>query len=394
MRILWVKSDFLHPTTRGGQIRTLEMLRRLHARHEIDFIALHDESQPEGPARAGEYSRRHYVIPHQPPSKASAGFALQLLTGLFSRFPVAINRWRSEAMRRRIAELDASERYDVILCDFLFPAPNLPDLERAILFQHNVEAMIWKRHAEHGATPFHRAYFGLQHRRMKTYEAKVCRTVRRVIAVSEQDAQRMERDYGISGVVSVPTGVDVDFFKPQTAAEHKADLVFLGSMDWLPNVDGAEWLAAEILPLIRRQHPNCTVALAGRKPAPAIMALAERDPRILVTGTVPDVRPWLHGSSVSIVPLRIGGGTRLKIYESMAAGVPVVSTAVGAEGLDVTNGENIRLEDSPAAFAAACCELLGNGLQRSWLSRRAFQMVSERYSWDAITRIFEGYLQP
>lgn len=393
MKLLWVKSDFLHPTDRGGQIRTLEMLRRLHERHQVDFIALTDGTQPEGPARAGEYSRRHYAIAHRAPDKRSAAFALQLMEGLVSPLPVSINRWRSEAMRQRIAELDAVEHYDAIVCDFLFSAPNLPDLERAILFQHNVEAMIWRRHAEHGATPMHRAYFGLQHRRMQAYEGRVCRAVRRVIAVSEQDARAMESDYGVNGVVSIPTGVDCDFFRPPAAATRKTDLVFLGSMDWLPNIDGAEWFTSAILPLIRRQYPECTVALAGRSPTPALRELAARDPRLLVTGTVPDVRPWLHGASISIVPLRIGGGTRLKIYESMAAGVPVVSTTVGAEGLDVADGETIRLADTPEAFAAACCRLLNGRDESQRMARQALQMVSERYSWDAVTGIFEGYLQ-
>lgn len=393
MKLLWVKSDFLHPTDRGGQIRTLEMIRRLHAWHQVDFIALTDGTQPEGPARAGEYSRRHYAIAHRAPDKRSAAFALQLMKGLVSPRPVSIDRWQSEAMRQRIAQLDAAEHYDAIVCDFLFSAPNLPDLKRAILFQHNVEAMIWQRHAEHGATPLHRAYFRMQHRRMKDYEGQVCRSVRRVIAVSEQDARTMENDYGISGVAPVPTGVDCDYFRPPEAAPRKTDLVFLGSMDWLPNIDGALWFTAEILPLIRREFPECTLALAGRSPTPALRELAARDPRLTVTGTLPDVRPWLHGASVSIVPLRIGGGTRLKIYESMAAGVPVVSTAVGAEGLDVASGETIRLADTPDAFAAACCRLLSDQAERQRIARQAMRMVADRYSWDAVTRIFEGYLQ-
>lgn len=394
MKLLWVKSDFLHPTDRGGQIRTLEMLRRLHARHEVDFIALTDGTQPEGPARAHEYSRRHYAIAHRAPDKRSAGFAFQLLQGLFSPLPVSINRWRSEPMRRRIAELDAAERYDAIVCDFLFSAPNLPDPRRAVLFQHNVEAVIWRRHAEHGATPLHRAYFGMQHRRMQAYEAEICRLSRRVIAVSEQDARTMEHDYGLHDVAAVPTGVDCEYFQPPETAEPKADLVFLGSMDWLPNIDGARWFTSEVLPLIRRELPECTVALAGRSPVPELLEMAARDPRLTATGTVPDVRPWLHGSSVSIVPLRIGGGTRLKIYESMAAGVPVVSTTVGAEGLDVADGETIRLADSPAAFAEACCRLLRDQAEARRMAERARHMVAVRYSWDAVARIFENYLQP
>ncbi len=392
MKLLWIKTDFLHPTTRGGQIRTLEMLRCLHRRHEVHYLALDDGTQPEGPARAHEYCRHFESIAHHAPSKRSLAFAGQLIEGLFSPLPVAVNRWRSEAMRRRIAEMDRREKYDAVVCDFLFPAPNVPHLERVVLFQHNVEAMLWRRHAEHGATPMHRVYFRLQARRMEDYERQVCRTVRRVVAVSANDARVMERDYGINGVGDVPTGVDVDFFAPPPAAQAKADLVLLGSMDWMPNIDGALWFAGEVLPLLRRSHPDCSVALVGRKPAAALTALAAKDSRVHVTGTVPDVRPWLHGSKVSIVPLRAGGGTRLKIYEAMAAAVPVVSTSIGAEGLDVEDGVTIRMADSPEAFAEACAQLLDDAAARTRMADAARRMVAERYSWEAVTNVFERYL--
>ena len=389
MKILWVKTDFLHPTTRGGQIRTIEMLKRLHARHEVHYVALDDGSSPEGPARAGEYSSFHYAIPHKVTDKRSAAFAVELVRGLVSELPVAVFRYQSEAMRRCIAELTAKHKFDSIVCDFLFPAPNLPDISQAVVFQHNVEAMIWDRHAQHGATPLHRWYFRQQAAKMSAYEGKICRAAKGVVAVSEADARTMESRYGLTRVPHVPTGVDIDFFAPPASAEPKADLVFLGSMDWLPNVDGSKWFCAEILPLICRQRPNTTVALVGRKPTPELEALGREQAGVIVTGTVPDVRPWLHGAKVSIVPLRIGGGTRLKIYEAMAACVPVVSTTIGAEGLDARHGENILIGDTPEAFAAACLQLLANEDQRRSLSRNALEMVATHYSWEAATRIFE-----
>ena len=368
------------------------MLRRLHRRHEVHYLTLDDGLQPEGPVRASEYCRHFESVPHHAPAKRSLAFAGQVAAGLISQLPVAVSRWRSEEMRRRAGEMCEREKYDAVVCDFLFPAPNVPGLERAVLFQHNVEAMIWRRHAEHGATPFHRAYFRLQARRMEEYERLVCRTVRRVVAVSENDARAMEREYGVVEVGSVPTGVDVDFFAPPDAAEEKTDLVFLGSMDWMPNIDGAVWFAAEVLPLLRRSHPECSVALVGRSPSATVTALAAKDPRICVTGTVPDVRPWLHEAKISIVPLRVGGGTRLKIYEAMAAGVPVVSTTIGAEGLDVVDGKTIRLADSAAAFADACADMLDSASARQCMAAAARTMVAERYSWEAVTDVFERYL--
>ena len=391
MKILWVKTDFLHPTTRGGQIRTLEMLRRLHARHEVHYIAFDDPAHPEGLQRAGEYSTRAYPVRHEVVSKRSPRFLIDLMRGVLSPLPVAVERYKSAEMRRLISSLSQKERFDSIICDFLAPAPNIEDLSGCVLFQHNVETTIWQRHHQHAPDPLRRAYLGMQARKMLEYERHVCRAVAHVVAVSETDAALMESMFGLQSIPAVPTGVDIEYFTASSAAPRVTDLVFLGSMDWLPNIDGVKWFMAEILPLIRARRPSCTVSIVGRKPGPDILSLAGDG--VEVTGTVPDVRPYLWGSPVSIVPLRIGGGTRLKIYESMAAGTAVVSTVVGAEGLDVQSPKNIRLADTPQAFADACLSLLENENERERTAAAAHELVSTRFSWDAVVDRFESALQ-
>jgi polysaccharide biosynthesis protein PslH len=391
MKLLWVKTDFLHPTTRGGQIRTLETLRRLHRNHEVHYVAFEDPAQPEGLTRSSEYCTKAYPVPHQIADKTSAAFALQLTAGLFSRLPVAVNRYRSAAMRRQVEHLLGQYKFDSIVCDFLFPAVNIPQLDACVLFQHNVESMIWKRYVDH-ATGLKRLYFALQAKRMLAYEGEVCRSVRKVVAVSEADADAMRRIYGIARAYATPTGVDLDFFARPEVSAKLADLVFLGSMDWMPNIDGVAWFVREVLPLIRRRRPDCTLAIAGRRPSAEVTRLAESDKRINVTGTIPDVRPWLFGSLASIVPLRIGGGTRLKIYEAMAARAPVVSTAIGAEGLDVADGENIYIADSPQLFAERCVALLESAAERERLSAAAWNLVASKYSWDVAARSMEQLL--
>jgi polysaccharide biosynthesis protein PslH len=392
MKILWVKSDFLHPTTRGGQIRTLEMLKVLHRRHEVHYLGLTDDPEGEGPRRAGEYSTRSYAVPHQVRDKRSIWFAWELLLGLVSPLPVAVSRWGNAGMRLELKRLLAQESFDSVVCDFLFPAPSFEDLSNATLFQHNVEAQIWKRHAEHGATALHRAYLGLQARRMEAFEGKVCRASRQVIAVSDADVGMMRESYGVKRISAVATGVNLDYFAPPATPPPKEDLVFVGSMDWMPNEDGMKWFTAEVWPLIRQAHPGCRLAIVGRKPGPDIVRMAGSGTGIEVTGTVPDVRPWLHGAKVCIVPLRIGGGTRLKIYEAMAAKLPVVSTTVGAEGLDYRDGVNLKVADSAQDFAAACSELLSDQTRRQAMAEAGWRLVSERYSWEAVTSEFERLL--
>lgn len=392
MKILWVKSDFLHPTNGGGQIRTLQTLKRLHQRHEIHFAAL-DLPQPGvGFRRSSEYCTKAYPVSHPVPQKSGPRYWAELATGAWASMPLPMLRYRSRALLRQVEALTRRERFDAIVCDFLASAANIPELGNAVLFQHNVESAIWKRHTEHAPTPWHRAFCRAQYSGMLRYEAGVCRAAKKIIAVSNADAREMQSLYGASRIASVPTGVDIDYFAPPRAVPTAQDLVLVGSMDWRPNIDGLNWFVGHVLPLVRARRPDCSLAVVGRRPTSEILRLAETDARIRVTGTVDDVRPYLWKSAVSIVPLRIGGGTRLKIYEAMAAKIPVVSTSVGAEGLDVRDGENIAMADSPQQFAERCLALLDDSAARQRMAATAWEMVSACYSWEVISRKFEQLL--
>jgi glycosyltransferase involved in cell wall biosynthesis len=386
MKILWVKSDFLHPTNGGGQIRTLETLKRLHQRHEIHFAAL-DLPQPgAGVCRSSEYCTKAYAVPHSVPRNFAPRFWWQAAASASTGLPLTVLRYRSRALLRLVEALTRRQKFDAVLCDFLASAANIPELGNAVLFQHNVESMIWKRHTEHAPTPWHRAFCSAQYQRMLRYEGEVCRAAKTIVAVSGVDAREMQSLYGASRIACVPTGVDIEYFTPPRAIQRTHDLVFLGAMDWRPNMDGVKWFVGSVLPLIRARLPDASLLVVGRR------GLSQRDSRIHVTGTVDDVRPYLWKSAVSIVPLRIGGGTRLKIYEAMAAKIPVVSTSVGAEGLDVRDGENIAIADSPDAFAERCVALLSDAEARRKQSQAAWEMVSACYSWEVISRKFEQLL--
>ena len=369
------------------------MLRRLHRRHEVHYVAFDNPDQPEGVARSSEYCTRAYPIAHSAAPRGSAAFYLQLAVNLFSPVPAVIGRLKSAEMRKVLERLVAQERFDSVVCDFLTPAINVPDLSRAVLFQHNVETHIWQRRAEHARGPLQSAYMRLQANRMLAYEKRVCRQAARVVAVSASDAEAMEKLFGLEAVPHVPTGVDVAAFAaPADRPAAEWDLVFIGSMDWTPNEEAVVRFVREILPLVRQSKPDCSLAVVGRRPPRSILRLAEQDARITVTGTIPDVRPYLWRSRLSIVPLRIGGGTRLKIYESMAAGVPVVSTTVGAEGLGVHHLEDIRIADSAEDFAAHCVELLGDGAERERIAGAGFRLVSRYFDWDRVVEEFEKLL--
>jgi glycosyltransferase involved in cell wall biosynthesis len=214
-----------------------------------------------------------------------------------------------------------------------------------------------------------------------------------VLAVSDADRDTLQRLYGPlrSPVAVVPTGVDTTYFAPPPADPRHTHLVFTGSMDWLPNEDGMLFFVREVLPLIRQLEPAVTLSIVGRAPTPAIERLASES-GIEVTGRVDDVRPHIARGAVYVVPLRIGGGTRLKIFEAMAMAKAVVSTTIGAEGLPVRDGEHLRIADTPRAFADAVLHLLQHDAERERLGRQARQLVVDRYDWAAAATELEKAL--
>jgi glycosyltransferase involved in cell wall biosynthesis len=392
MRILWVNTNFLHPTTKGGQIRTLEILRHLKRFHEIHYVAIEDPAHPEAAAKSTEYCARAYPFRYRIPSKTSLAFARQFLGSWFSDMPLAVSRFHSPELGVFLENLIRKEHFDRAVVDHLAPTSYFPDLGHSLFFQHNVETMIWRRHVEHAPDPLRRFFFRAQAKRMFEYERCACRAAGHIAAVSAVDASIMRKLFGVERISEIPTGVNIEYFAPPPVTEHIADLVFVGSMDWLPNIDGVTWFVREVLPVIRSRRPETSLAIVGRMPPPKIVALAEQ-PNVTVSGTVPDVRPYLWGSSISIVPLRIGGGTRLKIYEAMAAKVPVVSTTIGAEGLHIHPPHDIRIADTPEDFAAHCLSLLKNPAARTEMAARAWRMVTENFSWEHVAQCFSDTLE-
>jgi glycosyltransferase involved in cell wall biosynthesis len=191
----------------------------------------------------------------------------------------------------------------------------------------------------------------------------------------------------------LPTGVDLDYFRPQAVPEDPLKLVFTGSMDWLANEDAILFFAEKILPLILRAAPEVTLTVAGRNPTERLRLLSQANPRIQLTGTVVDVRPYIAEAAVYVLPLRVGGGTRLKIFEAMAMGKAIVSTPVGAEGLPVTPGEDLLIENGPEHFAAAVVRLLGQASLRRQLGEAGRRLVESRYGWPEVGRIFHRILE-
>ena len=397
MRILWLKSDLLLPLDKGGKLRTWHLMRHLARRHEITYLAFREPEQPAANVEGmKEVASRVETITRSEPTKGTLRFYADAALHLLDPLPYAVGKYRSAEYRRRLARLLEEERFDLIVCDFLFPAVNLPKRLPcpAVMFTHNVESEIWRRHAETKSDAIGRLLYGAQYRRMLRYERRMLARFDGILAVSDADRETFARLY--PGAIAqpahvVPTGVDTEYFAPSAGSQQPARLIFTGSMDWLPNEDAMIYFCRDVLPAIRAEVPDVALTIVGRTPTPAVKKLAaERG--VTVTGRVDDVRPFMRDASVYIVPLRIGGGTRLKIFEAMAMGKAVVSTTIGAEGLPVTDGEHVLLADDPATFARAVVHLIRDTGHRTRIEAAARALVLARYDWSAVAGELEDAL--
>jgi polysaccharide biosynthesis protein PslH len=397
MKILWLSAGLLLPLDKGGKLRTWHLMRHLARRHHITFLSFADPGTPEAlRAEMSAVCAELVTVPRREPTKGSVRFLLDAASYVIRRLPYAVGKYRSSDLQTRMVDLLATGDFDLVVCDFLAPVANVPAHLPcpSVLFTHNVEAEIWRRHADTARSPLRKALLSAQWRRTVRFERDAVRRFDLVLAVSDTDRRTLLQAYGPlrQAVHVVPTGVDTGYFADVTGPVRPRHMVFTGSMDWLPNEDGMLYFVRDVLPLIRREEPEATVAIVGRAPTPAIVKLGSEH-GVEVTGRVDDVRPHMAEGAVYIVPLRIGGGTRLKIFEAMAMGKPVVSTTIGAEGLPVEPGADVLIADSPAAFADAVVRLFRNDEERTRIAEAGRRLVAQQYDWSAVFGHLEQALE-
>ena len=394
MKILWVKANKILPVHSGGDLRSFNILRQLAVREEVIFLSYYDEGVDTDYEKKLQEQLPGSVCVNTGRKQASRlSRGMDYLLRLPDAAPYAVSRFGSGKVRDRLQRCLTEQRPDVVVCDFLDAAVNFPErlAVPSVLFQHNVESEIWRRHASNGSGAVRRMIYGLEFSKMLRYEQKMVRKLDHVIAVSEHDKKLMAAWADPARITVVPTGVDTGQFSPsQSPGREKPLVVFVGAMDWEPNVDAAKYFCAEIWPLVLAKVPEAKFRIVGRNPDRRVQVLAGAS--VEVTGRVPSVVEHLREAAVVVVPLRVGGGTRLKIYEAMAVGKAVVSTTVGAEGLDVHHGQDMILADSPASFAESVIRLLSDADLRSRQGRAAAELAAN-YGWPRIARKFGEVLQ-
>lgn len=394
MKILFLQKRILFPTDAGNKVRTLNVIRHLAKWHEVTYLCNIQKEEEQYIQEMQSLGVRLETIPWTETPRDSAGFYRDLALNLFSRYPFNVNKDFDPRLRRKAEELLAQEPYDLVICDFVQMARNAIGLNTpaSVLFQHNVEAEIFKRHAETDHGWLRRKYMAVQWKKMHKFESEAGRHFNSVIAVSKRDRDIYQKEYGWDHTEVIDTAVNTEYFHPSVEEEKKDHVVFVGSLDWLPNEDGILHFVQNTWPQIRQKRPNATLQIVGRNPGKTVQQLTATS-GVEVVGTVPDVRPYLASASVVIVPLRIGGGTRLKIFEALAMKKALVSTSLGAEGLNVTHGEHVLLGDTPEEFSECVLQLLDNDEMRNTLADNAHRLVNEHYTAEAVARQFDEICQ-
>jgi polysaccharide biosynthesis protein PslH len=392
MKILFLTPQRPFPPQQGTQIRIFHLLKALAGPHQIDLLSFARRGEAiELTSPLRQLCGRMTLLP-----VPRRGRARRLLQFLSSSLPDVARRLEANVFGTAIRQLVPSGHYDVIQVEGIEMARYFPLIKAvsprvAIVFDnHNAEYVIQERaaavDARRPATWPGALYSMVQTRRLKRYEAWACTYADTVLAVSNEDAAALRRIApGVKPVV-VPNGVDTEYYKwERPSGSGKAEMLFTGTMDYRPNVDAVRWFTSDILPLISSRRGDARLHVVGRAPVPSVARIPEKRPEVVVTGQVQDVRPYFRQSDVFVVPMRMGGGVRLKILEALAMGLPVVSTTMGAEGTGLVNGEEILLADTPEQFASEVLRLLDSPELRERIAAAGRKVAEERFDWSRVT---------
>jgi polysaccharide biosynthesis protein PslH len=388
MRILFVSTNLPVPADNGSAIRSLAIVQALASSgHELSFVAFAPIHYVESVYPLSAYCSKIDLLEREIPNVSKGSDYLRRTRCLFSFKPYSVERFRSDQMQARIQHHLSDERFDLILCDSIYALVNVPQTAVPIVLNcHNIEHLIFERYSRIENNFLKKYYAIVEAHWLRDAERHSCRRAAIAMVCSKVDRETLHQLHANMPIFVVPNAVDTDSYRPDERNGSQAVLLFLGGMDWYPNRDAVEFFVRRILPMVRAEVPILRFVVAGRNPPIHFVEELGVKHGIEFTGTVPDTRPYLSAATVVVVPLRFGSGTRIKILEACAAGKPVVSTNVGAEGLGLEGGKEIILADDPAEFARSVITLLRDRPRRNAISKSARAVVVDRYSLPTLKR--------
>ncbi len=404
MKILFLAPQYPFPPHQGTTIRNLHLLRYLAAHHNVRLLTF---ASP----LAGQTQTADDPLPDLCsditclPQPRSRSLSQRAIATIASPLPDMALRLQSATMRRQVEHLIRAGDFDVVQIEGIEMAPFGLDVARQrstrrpllVFDDHNAEYVLQRTAYQTDRRKPRRwpgaLYSWIQWKKLQRYEAHCCETFDRTVAVSDADATALRALLPQLPVTVLPNGVDTEAFSPSALPEGQEPLlIFTGKMDFRPNVDAMLWFTNQILPRVLHQVPEARLNIVGQSPHKQLRHLTD-DPRLAITGYVPDVRPYIAAAAIFVVPLRMGGGTRLKVLEAMAMGKAIVSTPLGCEGLDVTPGKHVLLADEPADFADQIIALFNDPARARLLGQQARDLVKSRYAWKHLTPALETVIQ-
>jgi len=389
MKILFVTADLPYPPTDGARTRNYNILKILETRHQVTLLSFIKPGEPVSASPLSDHCMEIRTVPQKVP-RGGIDRTYGILSAFLKRKPYHVVAYHSHKMEKAISDLSTSGYYDVVHVDHLQMAQYVTSLSKDIprvLDEHNAENVIFRRRYQNETNWLKRAYLYFEWRKILSYESKTCSRFDACLTVSETDRDHLRSICGDLPFAVVPNGVDTEHFSPAPIVDG-SKLLYIGNMGWYPNEDAVCYFCERILPHIRQEIPEVELTIVGGDPTPRVRQLA-RGGRIKVTGFVEDTRQYLAQTTIAIIPLRVGSGTRLKILEALATGLPVVSTSIGCEGLDLTPEKDIVIADAPREFARRTVDLLRSRGLRLALSQNGRQKVEKKYSWRQIVADLE-----
>ena len=381
MNILFITGELPYPPDSGHKKRSFHLLRGFGKKNSLFLVSFGKDK--DYPRQLREVC--DYIDVVKKPSYNKIVFFLQAFLSLFSKIPFNIHKYYSKEMTTKINTLLKKKRFDLIICNQLSQAQHILNKNCIKIYtSQNIESTIIYRYYKITKNHFKKILLYLEWFKTLQFEKKVWRNFDYTVAVSQHDKEMIQSINPTKDILVIPNGVDTQYFYPQESNNVTPNLVYTGEIGWYPNEEAVIYFVKKIYPMIKEKKSGVKFFVVGRNPSKKIIELNKKDKSIIVTGYVDDVRPYIAQSSIYIVPIRIGSGTRLKILEAMAMGKPVVSTTIGCEGLEVTPGENIILADKPEEFALNVINLIEDKNEAKKLSYAGRMLVEEKYDWKVV----------
>lgn len=389
MNILFLTPYLPYPLDNGGLIRVFHLLTNVAKRHDVTLLCMEpdNDKQREGVEVIQSKNIDIQLIPVARNQKKENKRLYQLLS-LFSKNTYQYHQYFSKQMQTAISIQLESGQHDLVMVEF--SQMGYYDITSDIpkyVDQHNVEYEIMQRTYETEKSPLRKLLARSEWKKYRDHEIENCEKFDGCFTTSKRDAEILRQRSEHLRCHVIPNGVDSEFFRPNNAHVDPNMILFTGTISYYPNTEGILWFCRNVWPLVKKAKPEATFCIAGKSPPSEIQNLAQSDQNIIVTGAVDDMRDYYSNASVVVVPLRVGGGTRLKILEGMSMQKAIISTSVGAEGIDHSNGDNILLRDTPNDFANAIIRVLEDDNLRTRLELGGRRLVEQKYDWQAVGNI-------